>query len=99
MMIVNKGVIEDPINKHDLYDSGTNTYFLPHHPILNINQDNSSCRIVFESSTKYRDNTSLTDVIFRGPKLTKYLIYSAADSAFIQWLQGCDGNVLAVVHC
>ena len=62
---LNKGIIE---RVDDTALVHTKRYYLPHHPVLTPNKATTKVRIVYDASSKARDNmNSLNECLHRGP--------------------------------
>ena len=66
---LSKGYAE-AVPEKDLDRKDGKVFYLPHHPVINVNKD--KIRIVFDYSAKHK-GTSLNDQVLQGPDLTNKL--------------------------
>ena len=60
------------LSEEEAFKRSKITWYLPHHPVLNINKPNK-VRMVFDAATKF-DGISLNDRLYHGPDLTNNLV-------------------------
>ena len=60
------------LNEEEASKRSKITWYLPHHPVLNVNKPNK-VRVVFDAAAKF-DGTSLNDRLYHGPDLTNNLV-------------------------
>ena len=60
----------EAVPEKDLDRKDGKVFYLPHHPVINVNKD--KMRIVFDCSAKHK-GTSLNDQVLQGPDLTNKL--------------------------
>lgn len=67
---LNNGIIEKvEDNNHE----ESNVHYLPHRPVIKHDRDTTKVRIVFDASSKSKDELCLNDVLFSGPCLLPHL--------------------------
>ena len=73
------------VTKHELESYTGPKYFLTHHPIWKLESKSTPCRIVFNSSAKYKGK-SMNDHLAKGPSLLNSL-----PGVLLRWRQGRIG--------
>lgn len=66
-------------------------YFMPHHAVIRNQKDSTKVRIVFDASSKFKENLSLNDCLESGRNLNpdlleiiiKFRVYPSASTPFL----------------
>ena len=65
---LNKGIIEE-VSENDIVDNTGNTYYSPHREVIRTDRQTTKLRVVYDASSKCKNETSLNEYLDPGPNL------------------------------
>ena len=65
---LSKGIIEE-VSENDIVENTGNTYYSPHREVIRTDRQTTKLRVVYDASSKCKNETSLNEYLDPGPNL------------------------------